>query len=737
MNTNLLVYFSIFCILASKVLSANPECITYTFGDDIITMIDDRDYLWLGTDGGLVKFNKLTEEKVIYNKANTNNGLMDNHIRALAFDSKKNLWIGTEYGGISKFDGNNWLNFNPENSPLPYEYISCIAIDKNDNIFIGNGNYLSIFDESNWSSYEIGSPYLTFFGFHNIVFDTDNRGWIATKESGPSRIFVYENNQITSIENDTTYSINSLIIDKNNSMWCGSSEMGLLKFDGTHFEKYDTSNSNIPSNNIYVSNIDNDNNLWCTTDSIIWRYDKEVWYSFEPDISLPNYFIAPNPRTIVNDSYGSLWIATWGAGLLKYSENKWNRFKTSNSGLINNFINLIATDEDGKVWITFYQPRDSVLYFDGVNWLFYKKEDYNFWNSNFKLVCNNDSVQIWQGKGILVEFVQTDYNWVGVYNIKNHRHGNDIKLDMNDNIWQVSFKKGLWKYDQHNWTFYNYQNTPIDFQITSKIAFDNAGNLYAISDRGIIKYDGENWILYPPNFFLSDTLKHGLSAFEIDKLGNIWLGTVNKGVSDTDFGEGVIKFDGIDITRFNYTNSPIPNSKILNLHFDSQDNLWIGTESAGLIKFDCKDTWKIYNSENSGIFSRFDIAPLEIDIYDNIWFGNWWGGLGVFHEGGVITEVRINDNGLKNPSQNFSILQNYPNPFNPYTSIKFQISRPSFVTIKVFDILGKEVATLVNEDKKPGIYKINFDGSSLTSGLYFYTINAKNFHQTNKFILLH
>jgi len=72
--------------------------------------------------------------------------------------------------------------------------------------------------------------------------------------------------------------------------------------------------------------------------------------------------------------------------------------------------------------------------------------------------------------------------------------------------------------------------------------------------------------------------------------------------------------------------------------------------------------------------------------------------------------------------------QNYPNPFNPTTHMEFAcpparqgISNLGFVSLKVYDLLGKEVATLVNENKLPGIYTIEFDGTNLSSGMYFYT----------------
>lgn len=84
----------------------------------------------------------------------------------------------------------------------------------------------------------------------------------------------------------------------------------------------------------------------------------------------------------------------------------------------------------------------------------------------------------------------------------------------------------------------------------------------------------------------------------------------------------------------------------------------------------------------------------------------------------------------------FSLSQNYPNPFNPNTTIRFQIPERTFVTLKIYDILGKEVATLVNEEKSAGEYEVEFSGNNFTSGLYFYQLKARNYIETKKMILL-
>jgi hypothetical protein len=95
----------------------------------------------------------------------------------------------------------------------------------------------------------------------------------------------------------------------------------------------------------------------------------------------------------------------------------------------------------------------------------------------------------------------------------------------------------------------------------------------------------------------------------------------------------------------------------------------------------------------------------------------------------VVTVENIAPNG-------FVLEQNYPNPFNPSTSIQYAIGGKQFVTLKVYDVLGNEVAVLVNEEQEAGTYKVEFDAHGLSSGIYFYKIVTDNFVQTRKMILL-
>jgi len=84
----------------------------------------------------------------------------------------------------------------------------------------------------------------------------------------------------------------------------------------------------------------------------------------------------------------------------------------------------------------------------------------------------------------------------------------------------------------------------------------------------------------------------------------------------------------------------------------------------------------------------------------------------------------------------YNLSQNYPNPFNPTTSIQYAVSSMQFVSIKVYDVLGNEITTLVNEEKPTGIYEVEFNTLDLPSGIYFYKIQAGNFIETKKMVLM-
>jgi hypothetical protein len=103
----------------------------------------------------------------------------------------------------------------------------------------------------------------------------------------------------------------------------------------------------------------------------------------------------------------------------------------------------------------------------------------------------------------------------------------------------------------------------------------------------------------------------------------------------------------------------------------------------------------------------------------------------------IVGEDNVDENPEQTPTE-FSLAQNYPNPFNPTTTIQFTIPAGTYgrTSLRVYDLLGCEVATVVNEVKQPGRYQVSWDASNVASGVYFYRLTAGKFVQTRKFLLL-
>jgi len=105
---------------------------------------------------------------------------------------------------------------------------------------------------------------------------------------------------------------------------------------------------------------------------------------------------------------------------------------------------------------------------------------------------------------------------------------------------------------------------------------------------------------------------------------------------------------------------------------------------------------------------------------------------------GAIYKMVYNTSGINDPSLpvSYRLEQNYPNPFNPVTKIRYEIPKPSFVTMKIYNVLGIEVAELVNAQKQTGSYEVEWNASNYPSGVYFYELIAGDYKDRKKMILI-
>ncbi|MCX6143539.1 MAG: T9SS type A sorting domain-containing protein [Ignavibacteriales bacterium] len=717
-------------IMTMPVHSQNPEWINLTYGEMVFALVSRGNDLWIGTDGGVVKFNKRTEHLTFYTKASAN--LPDNHIRSLALDFSGYLWIGTQYSGAGKFDGIKCQVFNSGNSALPVDGdINEIAVDSVGNVWISSEKYLSRFDGTNWKTY-ITAPRPLSSVINKVVFDKNGTAWIATdwgltKLKGDTVIQKYDGfeRQIT-----------ALAVDRNNTLWIG--EYGLTKYDGITKTNFNTSNSPIPTNSVSDIKLDSKGNVWFPSGPNLVKFDGLNWTVYPCNFAVSAiYRFEIDPDDVI-------WMASLGDGLIKFDGRSWKKYRLSNAGLLGQTISSFALDARGNRWITCIGGSNAQLIrFDGMSWTYFDTTQFKFVDTYFKRVYSDSSRKIWMGSDVLVSC--SNATWTA-HSINNLHRGSTMKVDKRGNIWEAS-NQGLGKFDGTKWTVYNTSNSPLPTNNVARLAFDYQDNLWlstlpsTSSEKGrLMRFNGTNWT----TFYVTDAGAHWIAGLEFDSTGNIWIGILSRNTIGLEYGGGLKKFDGLQWISFDVYSSDLPSNSVVDVCLDKDLNLWIGTYGGGLAKLGTNGTWKVYDVNNSGLPFN-SVEEIEIDAMNNKWLGVQISGLTVFREGGaILTEVHDKVTG-HNP-RDLSLSQNYPNPFNPTTNFELRIANFSakggsasggeLVTLKVFDVLGREISTLVNEMRPAGVYKVRWDASSLPSGVYFYRLQAGAFTETKKMVLM-
>lgn len=169
-------------------------------------------------------------------------------------------------------------------------------------------------------------------------------------------------------------------------------------------------------------------------------------------------------------------------------------------------------------------------------------------------------------------------------------------------------------------------------------------------------------------------------------------------------------------------------SHVYALAINSSGHIFAGTESDGISR--SKDNGNNWTQINSGLTSNY-VRSLAINNSGYVFAGT--NDSGVFRSAGTTTFVKESGKSISN---RFLLSQNYPNPFNPSTTINYSVPKQSNVTLTIYDALGREVTTLISEEESIGNYSIEFNAAYLSSGIYFYRLQAGSFAETKKLILL-
>ena len=368
--------------------------------------------------------------------------------------------------------------------------------------------------------------------------------------------------------------------------------------------------------------------------------------------------------------------------------------------------NLIHTFDDGGGAVFF---KDSLNGFapvapsgiykttdGGITWDILNIPDLN--NNIVKIIAVGDEHLMGVGLGgTIIKSVDAGKTW----EVKNVGSADDLAsicFTTNGKLFTWSTQRNIYKSvdDGLNWSVYSLDT--LHFSLTG-ISFsdENIGFGVGYYETSIKTTDrGETWFSIPPIIpgrsmfaikFVSDSIGYVIGGEQIAKTsdgGNNWVIKYNSGTSQLN-----------DITTW------------------GKNIAWVVGSDKIVKTIDSGENW------SEQIFSPYNYLAYVECVDSLVCFASSGSVLYKTTNGGVITSV--DDNKVPNL---FTLYQNYPNPFNPTTNIKFRIAKLGFVSLKVYDVLGRKVATLVNEEKPAGSYEVKFDGSDLSSGIYFYKLSV-------------
>jgi outer membrane protein assembly factor BamB len=283
-----------------------------------------------------------------------------------------------------------------------------------------------------------------------------------------------------------------------------------------------------------------------------------------------------------------------------------------------------------------------------------------------------------------------------------------------------------------NWSF------ATNGSIHSSPAIDTLGRIYFGST------DGKLYSLNPDGSLNWSFQSNGsiLSSPAIDFNGNIYIGSGDSSLYSIDV-------NGNELWKYKTSSSVNGNPSLTsggNVIFGCDDGTIYSLSEIGELNWSYKtdlsvessplvtSNGRIYvGSNDKSIYGFLDSESLQLN-YNHQW--------PTFQKDNKRTGSQLANTTSINLSNKFDVIkeyklnQNYPNPFNPSTTINYSVAKKGNVSIIIFDALGREIATLVNEEKSVGSYKVNFNAELLTSGIYFYQMKANDFFQTKKMILL-
>ena len=304
----------------------------------------------------------------------------------------------------------------------------------------------------------------------------------------------------------------------------------------------------------------------------------------------------------------------------------------------------------------------------------------------------------------------------------------------------------------------NYNSPDGGYDVAYAITLDNSNNVYITGESGsyysyftTIKYNTDGAQQWVSRYRGSGNIAQAESnSISVDNSGNVCVAGVSfLGGADRDLT--IVKYNSQGVQQWvtNYNGTGNVNDWLSGMTIDNYGNTYITGTSADTLTnnlyVERYVTIKYSSSGEQKWLVKYDFAKkinkpsgILVTASNNIFVtGSSQDSSGNYSIATIKYSQTIGINNLSSevPLQ-YSLSQNYPNPFNPATVISFQLPAAGFVKLKVFDLLGREVANLVNENLSAGSYKFDFNASALPSGIYFYKLETENFSETRKMVLV-
>ncbi len=635
----------------------------------------------------------------------TNNGMEDLKIKSIKCDPEGRIFVGTSYHIYRSTDnGDNWKS-------LDNNFCNDISISSSGIIFAARGRNNQVSESTDngdtWMQINNGidTANITYVQYtsHGVLIAVDYyKGIYRTTDTGTNWS-----------PSNTGYSINdgpsSLTSDNNGNIYLSTYYGGLYRStdDGNSWSLI---NGDIADNYILDVAVNSSGNIFAVTFTDLYKSvnNGTNW------TQLNSGTVSHSLQCITIDDSNNLFVGTYYDGIVR-STDAGASWETLHSGMYLTNIKSLVADSSGNIYAVVngkgvYKSTD-----EGNSWDLVNIKD-SLFNESILSISTIPSGGLIADATIGGPYITTDYTSWSPFT--------DPSFTGNPFITVAASANGyFYGGTSSGKIFRSSSSTPNWSDITDtlstsyiyKIGIESSGEVFVISDMGVLRStdNGDSWkyvngIPATYNFSI---------VFNPD--GDIFVGGGG--------GEGGVyrsTDDGINWTNYQ---DGLTNTGILSLALNYNGSIYAGTFNG---VFSSDDSGKTWYKTGAG-FASAKINSLLFTSSHYLLAGTE--GAGIFKSADpVITDIKDN----RQFPETFYLSQNYPNPFNPSTKITYTLPGDEKVVLSVYNILGQKLTELVNEYETKGKHSVRFNAVNLSSGIYFYKINAGKYHQTKKMILV-